>query len=73
LAPKREAIKIAEDRMLFKQAMDEAGLQMPRGWLCESCPRRSKFVEDTGYPAIIRPSFTLGWHRRRHGLQPGRV
>src|SRR5712691_6780084 len=57
---KREAIKIAEDRMLFKQAMDEAGLQMPRGGFAKSWAEAAVIVEETGYPAIIRPSFTLG-------------
>ncbi len=56
----REAIKIAEDRMLFKQAMDEAGLVMPRGGFARSWDEAQKIVEQTGYPAIIRPSFTLG-------------
>src|SRR5438094_5439599 len=37
IGAKREAIKIAEDRMLFKKAMDEAGLQMPRGGFAKSC------------------------------------
>ena len=36
IGAKREAIKVAEDRMLFKQAMDEAGLQMPRGGFAKS-------------------------------------
>jgi carbamoyl-phosphate synthase large subunit len=56
----REAIKIAEDRMLFKQAMDEAGFPMPRGGFARSWAEAEKIVEQTGYPAIIRPSFTLG-------------
>ncbi|HZE64329.1 MAG TPA: carbamoyl-phosphate synthase large subunit [Pyrinomonadaceae bacterium] len=60
IGAKREAIKIAEDRMLFKQAMDEAGLQMPRGGFAKSWSEAQQIVEDTGYPAIIRPSFTLG-------------
>jgi len=60
IGAKREAIKIAEDRMLFKQAMDEAGLQMPRGGFAKSWTEAQEIVEDTGYPAIIRPSFTLG-------------
>src|SRR6267154_1403048 len=57
---KREAIKIAEDRMLFKQAMDEAGLQMPRGGFAKCWTEALETVEETEYPAIIRPSFTLG-------------
>ncbi len=60
IGAKREAIKIAEDRMLFKQAMDEAGLQMPRGGFAKSWDDAEVIVEQTGYPAIIRPSFTLG-------------
>src|ERR1700716_2244948 len=60
IGAKREAIKIAEDRMLFKQAMDEAGLQMPRGGFAKSWSEAQQIVEDTGYPSIIRPSFTLG-------------
>src|SRR3989441_3725303 len=60
IGAKREAIRIAEDRMLFKQAMDEAGLQMPRGGFAKSWSEAEEIVEDTGYPAIIRPSFTLG-------------
>jgi carbamoyl-phosphate synthase large subunit len=60
IGAKREAIHIAEDRMLFKKAMDEAGLQMPRGGFAKSWSEAQEIVADTGYPAIIRPSFTLG-------------
>src|SRR5260370_19764470 len=60
IGAKREAIKVAEDRLLFKQAMDEAGMQMPRGGFAKSCAEAEVIVEQTGYPAIIRPSFTLG-------------
>ncbi|HAF15042.1 MAG TPA: carbamoyl phosphate synthase large subunit [Blastocatellia bacterium] len=60
IGAKREAIRVAEDRMLFKKAMDEAGLQMPRGSFARSWTEAQEIVEDTGYPAIIRPSFTLG-------------
>src|SRR5712692_2904618 len=60
IGAKREAIKVAEDRLLFKQAMDEAGMQMPRGGFARSWEQASEIVMRTGYPAIIRPSFTLG-------------
>ena len=60
IGAKREAIKVAEDRMLFKQAMDEAGLKMPRGGFAKSWAEAQEIVANTGYPAIIRPSFTLG-------------
>src|SRR6202795_600602 len=60
IGAKREAIKIAEDRLLFKKAMDEIGLPMPRGGFAKSWSEAEILVEETGYPAIIRPSFTLG-------------
>ena len=60
IGAKREAVKIAEDRQLFKQAMDEEGLPMPRGGFARSWGEAEQLVETTGYPAIIRPSFTLG-------------
>jgi len=60
IGAKREAIKVAEDRLLFKQAMDEAGLLMPRGGFAKSWAEAEEIVKGTGYPAIVRPSFTLG-------------
>jgi carbamoyl-phosphate synthase large subunit len=56
----RDAIKVAENRLLFKQAMDEAGLEMPLGGFAKSWDEAQEIVKQTGYPAIIRPSFTLG-------------
>src|SRR5687767_6535471 len=56
----RDAIKVAENRLLFKQAMDEAGLEMPRGGFAKSLDEANEIVQSTGYPAFIRPSFTLG-------------
>jgi len=56
----REAISVAEDRLQFKKAMDEAGLEMPRGGFAKSWDEAEAIVAQTGYPAIIRPSFTLG-------------
>src|ERR1043166_6057307 len=60
IGAKREAIRVAEDRELFKRAMEEEGLPMPRGGFAHSWAEAEKIVEETGYPAIIRPSFTLG-------------
>jgi len=60
IGAKREAIKIAEDRLLFKQAMDELGLPMPRGGFAKTWAEAQVLVAETAYPAIIRPSFTLG-------------
>jgi carbamoyl-phosphate synthase large subunit len=56
----RAAIEIAEDRQLFKHAMREVGLNMPRGGFARSRDEAQALVEQTDYPAIIRPSFTLG-------------
>src|SRR5260370_21568808 len=55
IGAKRKAIKIAEDRMLFKQAMDEAGLQMPLGGFAKPCADAEAIVEVTGYPPVVRP------------------
>ena len=60
IGAKREAVKIAEDRRLFKGAMDEEGLPMPRGGFARSWAEAQELVLQTDYPAIIRPSFTLG-------------
>ncbi len=60
IGAKREAIRVAEDRGLFKQAMDEAGLSMPQGGFAHSWAEAEEIVCTTGYPAIIRPSYTLG-------------
>ncbi len=60
IGAKREAISVAEDRELFKKAMDEVGLPVPRGGFAHSWAEAEEIVETTGYPAIIRPSFTLG-------------
>ena len=56
----RRSIEVAEDRQLFKSAMDAAGLPVPRGGFARSWADAERLVEETGYPAIIRPSFTLG-------------
>ncbi len=54
------AIKVAEDRLLFKNAMREIGLDMPKSGVAKSLDEALVMVEDTGFPAIIRPSFTMG-------------
>jgi len=55
-----EAIRKAEDRELFLQAMQRAGLEMARGGFVHSFEEGMTIVEEVGFPAIIRPSFTLG-------------
>jgi carbamoyl-phosphate synthase large subunit len=54
------AIKLAEDRDEFGKAMRRIGLATPEGQTIRSLEEALMVVERTGYPAIIRPSFTLG-------------
>jgi carbamoyl-phosphate synthase large subunit len=54
------AIVKAEDRQLFRQAMDRIGLVSPRGRLVRSLAEAQAALEELRLPAIIRPSFTLG-------------
>jgi carbamoyl-phosphate synthase large subunit len=54
------AIRMAEDRSEFARAMDRIGLAVPHGGFAKSFDEAQRIVADTGYPAIIRPSFTLG-------------
>jgi len=53
-------IKKAEDRTLFKQAMEKIGLAVPRSGLAHSYKEAMEVIKDVGFPAIIRPSYTLG-------------
>jgi carbamoyl-phosphate synthase large subunit len=55
-----EAINKAEDRKLFKEAMERIGLELPRSGVATTMDEARALVAVTGYPAIIRPSFTLG-------------
>jgi carbamoyl-phosphate synthase large subunit len=54
------AIRMAEDRNEFTKAMSRIGLEVPHGGFAKSLDEAQRIVADTGYPAIIRPSFTLG-------------
>jgi carbamoyl-phosphate synthase large subunit len=54
------AIRLAEDREEFAQAMRRIGLATPQGRTVRSIEQAMEAVEETGYPAILRPSFTLG-------------
>ncbi|TNF64769.1 MAG: carbamoyl-phosphate synthase large subunit [Rhodobacteraceae bacterium] len=73
IGAKREAIEMAEDRKLFREAMDRIGLENPRATII-TAPRKAngqrdlnegvqmalEALEEIGLPAIIRPAFTLG-------------
>ena len=56
----RQAIDKAEDRELFRAAMARIGLECPRAALVRNLDQAASVQSDIGFPAIIRPSFTLG-------------
>ena len=56
----REAIRMAEDRELFRVAMQEIGLECPKAEVARSFEQALEIQTKVGYPTIIRPSFTLG-------------
>ncbi|MEK6716623.1 MAG: carbamoyl-phosphate synthase large subunit, partial [candidate division NC10 bacterium] len=60
IGAKLPAIKKAEDRDLFKQAMTRIGLEVPESGYARSLEDALEIIQHVGYPAIIRPSFTLG-------------
>ena len=60
IGAKLEAIKMAEDRELFQEAMKRIGLQSARGEFVRSIDQAMAVAEQIGLPIIIRPSFTLG-------------
>jgi carbamoyl-phosphate synthase large subunit len=60
IGAKVDSIKKAEDRLLFKDAMRKIGLELPQSQLISSVEKGLEFANKIGYPAILRPSFTLG-------------
>jgi carbamoyl-phosphate synthase large subunit len=60
IGAKIDAIKKAEDRLMFKDAMRKIGLETPQSQLVNKIDDGLAFVARIGYPAILRPSFTLG-------------
>src|SRR6185436_16648206 len=55
-----ESIKVAEDRLLFRNAMGEIGLEVPKSGVAKNVEEGLALVDEVGFPAIIRPSFTMG-------------
>ena len=56
----REAIRKAEDRKLFRDAMDRIGLESPRSAIANTLDEAMAAIDTVGLPAIIRPAYTLG-------------
>jgi carbamoyl-phosphate synthase large subunit len=59
IGAKKDAIEKAEDRLLFRDAMDKIGLISPKSQLVKNMQEAEKALGFVGLPAIIRPSFTL--------------
>ncbi len=55
-----EAIKVAEDRLQFRDAMESIGIEVPASAYARSYEEALRLVDRFGFPVIIRPSFTLG-------------
>jgi carbamoyl-phosphate synthase large subunit len=55
-----EAIEKAEDRLLFKQAMQKVGVEQPKNGYATNWEEARAIAAEIGYPIIIRPSFTMG-------------
>ena len=55
-----QAITLAEDRILFKEAMDEIGLKTPRSIITKTPQAALDLADEVGYPLLVRASFTLG-------------
>ena len=60
IGAKADVIDKAEDRQLFREAMDKIGLKSPRARLVKTYQAATEALPEIGLPAIIRPSFTLG-------------
>lgn len=56
----QKAIEKAEDRQLFREAMDKIGLESPRSHIANTLEEAMAGLEKVGLPTIIRPSFTMG-------------
>ncbi len=60
IGAKLNAVEVAEDRQLFKDAMTEIGLRSAQSRVVSTVGGAREFLDEIGLPAIIRPSFTLG-------------
>ncbi len=60
IAASREAIDMAEDRELFRNAMRGIGLECPKSCIARDLDEALAVQSEVGYPTVIRPSFTLG-------------
>src|SRR5512147_2077714 len=60
IGAKLTAIQAAEDRLLFRETMQKAGIPVPRGGAAYSLEEAETLVKETGYPVLVRASFAMG-------------
>src|SRR5687768_14473309 len=60
IGAKLSAIKAAEDRLLFRKTMQQAGIPVPRGGAAYSLKEAEVLLKQTGYPVLVRASFAMG-------------
>ncbi len=60
IGAKEGAMRLAEDRELFKRAMVEIGADVPRSGTARSLEEAEAIAAEIGFPLVVRPSFTLG-------------
>ncbi|MFN3505229.1 MAG: carbamoyl-phosphate synthase large subunit [Caldimicrobium sp.] len=60
IGAKAEAIEKAESRELFRKAMENIGLKVPKSFIVNSLSEAERVASELGFPIIVRPSFTLG-------------
>jgi carbamoyl-phosphate synthase large subunit len=60
IGAKRDAIEMAEDRKLFREAMDRLDIENPKAIIANTMEECMDAIDYVGLPAIIRPAFTLG-------------
>ncbi len=60
IGAKLDVIERAEDRKLFREAMESIGLRVPKSGIAHSISEAEEIATEIGFPIIIRPSFTLG-------------
>jgi carbamoyl-phosphate synthase large subunit len=60
IGAKLHALRVSEDRSLFKEAMERIGLAVPKSGAARSAPEAESLLQQVGFPVVVRPSFTLG-------------
>ena len=73
IGAKADVIAKAEDRQLFREAMESIGLECPRSRLIHDMDDAQTAIEEIGLPCYSAAVFYARWHRRWHRVQPGRL